>query len=207
MNTTLSFTHRFVPASAEGEKPLLLLHGTGGDENDLLDLGRALAPHSALLSPRGRVLENGMPRFFKRLSEGVFDEADLLAQTKALAAFIAEAREAYALEAPLAVGFSNGANIAASLLMQAPNCLAGALLLRPMQPYRVRPQFRLNSTPILMLSGAFDPIVGKVNVDGLAEAFTEAGADLRYETLPTGHALSQMDLTIAKEWLSEHGRA
>jgi phospholipase/carboxylesterase len=112
---TLSFIHRFEPATDAAAPPLLLLHGTGGDENDFLPLGRAVAPGSALLSPRGQVPENGMPRFFRRLAEGVFDEADVRRRAHELAAFVAEARKAYGLAAPVALGFSNGANIAAAL--------------------------------------------------------------------------------------------
>src|SRR5918995_3125484 len=117
---SLSFIHRFEPGTEPGRLPLLLLHGTGGDEGDLLPLGRAIAPGSALLSPRGKVLENGMPRFFRRLSEGVFDEADLRRRAHELADFVQEAREAYGIAAPIAVGFSNGANIAAAVLLLRP---------------------------------------------------------------------------------------
>ncbi|MFL5151592.1 MAG: alpha/beta hydrolase, partial [Microvirga sp.] len=113
----LSFIHRYEPAITANAPPLLLLHGTGGDENDLVPLGRAVAPGSALVSPRGKVVENGMPRFFRRLTEGVFDEADLRRRADELAGFIAEARAAYELAPPIALGFSNGANIAAALLL------------------------------------------------------------------------------------------
>ena len=133
-DTALSFTHRFEPAAEPGSPPLLLLHGTGGDEDDLMPLGRALAPGTALLSPRGKVLEAGMPRFFRRLAEGVFDEDDVRRRADELADFITEARAAYSLEAPIAVGFSNGANIAAALLLLRPEALAGAALLRAMTP-------------------------------------------------------------------------
>ena len=150
--TKLSFTHRFEPATVAGSPPLLLLHGTGGDESDLLPLGRAVSPGSALLSPRGPVLENGMPRFFRRLAEGVFDEADLRRRARELADFIAEAREAYGIAAPVALGFSNGANIAAALLLLHPGVLAGAALLRPMMPLAEPPVPDLTGTPVLMLA-------------------------------------------------------
>src|SRR5258708_6893964 len=133
--TDLGFNHRFVPATKPGLPPLLLLHGTGGDENDLVPLGQQLLPGAALLSPRGKVLENGMPRFFRRLAEGVFDLPDLKARTDELADFIAAARKAYGLAAPVALGFSNGANIAASLLLTHPDALAGALLMRVTLPF------------------------------------------------------------------------
>jgi phospholipase/carboxylesterase len=197
----LGFAHRFVPATAPGLPPLLLLHGTGGDENDLLPLGRTLLPGAALLSPRGAVLENGMPRFFRRLAEGVFDEADIRRRAADLAGFIAAARTAYGLAAPVAVGFSNGANIAAALLMLHPEVLAGAVLLRPMVPLRETPPVDLAGRPVLMLSGAADPIVPASNAGSLAERLRTTGAAVTHETLPVGHGLSQTDVTQAVTWL------
>ncbi|KQO68883.1 MULTISPECIES: alpha/beta hydrolase [unclassified Methylobacterium] len=195
------FTHRFVPATEAGLPPLLLLHGTGGDETDLLPLGRTLLPGTALLSPRGAVLENGMPRFFRRLAEGVFDEADLRRRAADLAGFVAAARTAYGLAAPVAVGFSNGANIAAALLLLHPEVLAGAVLLRPMVPLRETPPADLAGRPVLMLSGAADPIVPAANVGSLAERLRAAGATVTHETLPVGHGLSQADVVRAGAWL------
>ena len=199
---SLGLTHRFVPATAPGLPPLLLLHGTGGDETDLLPLGRTLLPGAALLSPRGAVLENGMPRFFRRLAEGVFDEADLRRRAADLAGFIAEARTAYGLAAPVAVGFSNGANIAAALLLLHPGVLAGAVLLRPMVPLRESLPVDLAGRPVLMLSGAADPIVPAANVGSLAERLRAAGATVSHETLPVGHGLSQADVAQAGAWLT-----
>src|SRR3954465_11764357 len=134
----LDFVHRFVPASKLGRAPLLLLHGTGGDENDLIPLGRALSPGSALISPRGKVLENGMPRFFRRFAEGQFDQEDLAFRTEELAGFIQSASVQYGFDAKqlFAVGFSNGANIASSLILRHPELLAGAILIRGMVPFR-----------------------------------------------------------------------
>lgn len=201
----LGFRHRFRPATRPGRPPLLLLHGTGGDEDDLLPLGEAAAPGSALLSPRGQVLENGMPRFFRRLAEGVFDEADLRHRTHELAAFIRGAREAYGLEALVALGFSNGANIAAALLLRHPGLLRGAVLLRAMQPFREEEQVPppgLAGTPVLLLSGTADPIVPAVNSEGLAARLRRAGAEVTYHPLPAGHGLSQMDLSLARSWLA-----
>jgi phospholipase/carboxylesterase len=200
--TGLSFVHRFQPATVTGLAPLLLLHGTGGDETDLLGLGERFSPGAALLSPRGQVLEGGMPRFFRRLAEGVFDEADVRRRAADLAAFVAEARNAYGIAAPVAVGFSNGANIAAALLLLHPAVLAGAVLLRAMVSLAETPPAKLAGTPVLILSGARDPIVPAENAARLAAIFTKAGAELRHETLPTGHGLTQDDITRVKEWLA-----
>ena len=199
----LSFIYRFEPGTEPGRPPLLLLHGTGGDEGDLLPLGRAVAPGSALLSPRGKVLENGMPRFFRRLAEGVFDEEDVRRRADELAGFVAEAREAYRLGAPVALGFSNGANIAAALLLRQPEALAGAALLRAMVPLPEPPAADLTGKPVLLLSGAVDPIVAAENAARLAATLRKAGADVRHETLPVGHGLSQADVAITKAWVEQ----
>ncbi|SDN55624.1 phospholipase/carboxylesterase [Methylobacterium phyllostachyos] len=201
---TIGFVHRFEPG-AEDVPPLLLLHGTGGDENDLLPLGRLVAPRAALLAPRGQVLENGMPRFFRRLAEGVFDEADLRRRTEDLAAFVAAARAHYGLPAPVALGFSNGANIAAALLMLRPDALAGAVLIRPMVPFAGPPATDLTGRPILMLSGAMDPIVPVENARRLAAQLIAAGAQVEHRILPAGHGLSQAEIGLATDWL--HARA
>jgi phospholipase/carboxylesterase len=201
--TDLGFIHRFIPATLAGKPPLLLLHGTGGDENDLLALAAQLSPGAALLSPRGKVTENGMPRFFRRLAEGVFDQADLKARTIELAEFIAAARKAYGLAAPIAVGFSNGANIAASLLLTQPDVLHSAVLLRAMLPFEPQPLPDLAGKPVLLLSGSDDPIIPAASRERLAAVLQAAGAELIYKALPTGHNLTQNDLIIAAHWL-EH---
>jgi phospholipase/carboxylesterase len=198
---TLSFRHRFEPGVGAALPPLLLLHGTGGDENDLLPLGRAVAPGAALLSPRGQVLEHGMPRFFRRLAEGVFDEEDLRRQSEALADFVLSAREAYGLPAPVALGFSNGANIAAAMLLLRPGLLRGAALLRAMVPFQAPPAARLHHLPVLLLSGAADPIVPSGNSAALASLLQDAGAEVTHHLLPGGHGLSQMDVSLVKSWL------
>jgi phospholipase/carboxylesterase len=201
--TDLGFIHRFIPATQPGKPPLLLLHGTGGDENDLIPLAAQLSPGSALLSPRGKVTENGMPRFFRRLAEGVFDLADLKVRTAELADFIAAARMAYGIEAPVAVGFSNGANIAAALLLTRPQVLHGAVLLRAMLPFEPEPLPDLAGKPMLLLSGSNDTMISAAGRERLAAVLQAAGADLVYKVLPTGHNLTQNDLTIAAQWL-EH---
>ena len=195
------FVHAFEPGDAD-RAPLLLLHGTGGNERDLLPLGRSLAPGAPLISPRGKVLEGAMPRFFRRLAEGVFDEDDLRLRTDELAAFVAQMRAEHGLEAPIALGFSNGANIAASLLLKHADVLAGAVLIRAMPPYAEPPTADLAGTPVLLLNGAFDPIVPEATADRLAADLESAGAQLSRHMLPAGHALSQADLGIAGGWLS-----
>jgi phospholipase/carboxylesterase len=201
--TDLGFIHRYIPATKASRPVLLLLHGTGGDENDLVALGQQLLPGAALLSPRGKVTENGMPRFFRRLAEGVFDHEDLKVRTLELAEFIAGARKAYGLEAPVAVGFSNGANIAASLLLTRPDTLAGAVLLRAMLPFDPTPLPDLTGKPVLLLSGSSDPMISAAGRDRLVKVLQAAGADLAYKALPTGHGLTQNDFIIAADWL-EH---
>ena len=201
--TELSFVHRFKPATEPGRPPLLLLHGTGGNEDDLLPLGTMIAPDSALLSPRGKVLEGGMPRFFRRLQEGIFDEDDVRRRADELADFVAKAREVYGLSAPVAVGFSNGANIAAAMLQLRPDALAGAVLLRAMVPLQVPPVVDLAGKPILIVSGASDPIVPAENAKRLASLLTGAGATVKHQMLPTGHGLSQADLTVTRTWIDQ----
>ena len=201
--TDLGFIHRFVPATQAGRPPLLLLHGTGGHEGDLVPLGQQLLPGAALLSPRGKVLENGMPRFFRRRAEGVFDQADLKARTTELASFITAARNAYDLDEPVAVGFSNGANIAASLLLTQPDVLRGAVLLRAMLPFESQPPPELAGKPVLFLSGDSDPMMPAASRERLAAVLQAAGSDLVHKTLPAGHNLTQTDLTIASQWLEQ----
>ena len=195
------FIHRFEPARTAGSPPLLLLHGTGGDENDLLGLGRMISPTSALLSPRGRVLEHGMPRFFRRLAEGVFDEEDVRRRARELGAFVVEAQKQHGIAAPVAVGFSNGANIAAALLLLQPDVLAGAILLRAMVPLSDPPTADLAGKPVLLLSGQADPIVPASNSAKLAALLSQAGASVTHRVLPAGHQLSQADVSLARDWI------
>ena len=203
--TDLGFIHRFIPATQPGLPTLLLLHGTGGDENDLIPLAQQLLPGAALLSPRGKVLEHGMPRFFRRLAEGVFDLADLKVRTAELAEFITAARKAYDIPAPIAVGFSNGANIAASLLLTQPDLLRAAVLFRAMLPFEPEPLPSLAGKPLLLLSGSSDQMIPAAATKRLAEVLQTAGANLTYKTLPTGHGLTQTDLIIAAQWLQDFG--
>jgi len=200
----MTFVHHFEAGHDPTLPPLLLLHGTGGNEHDLVPLGRELAPGAALLSPRGKVLENGMPRFFRRLAEGVFDEADVVNRANELADFVAAARETHRIAAPIAVGFSNGANIAAAVLLLRPEALAGAILLRAMVPLSNSPKADLTGKPVLLLSGRQDPIVPAENAARLATLLKAMGANVDHRILPAGHGLSQADLAIAKEWLTAH---
>jgi phospholipase/carboxylesterase len=202
MANDLSFIHRYEPATRPGLAPLLLLHGTGGDENDLQPLGQMISPGAALLSVRGQVLEHGMPRFFRRLAEGVFDEADVIRRANELADFVGVAREAYGLAAPLALGYSNGANIAAAMLLLRPSTLQGGILLRAMVPLAQAPEANLAGRSLLLVSGQQDPIIPPANGERLAAMLTKAGADVTRRVLPAGHQLSQADVTLAREWLA-----
>ena len=205
MTNDLSFIHRFEPGKRREAPPLLLLHGTGGDENDLLPLGQAVAPDAPLLAVRGKVREQGMSRFFRRLSEGVFDEDDVRRRAGELADFVEAARERYGIAAPVALGYSNGANIAAAVLQLRPQVLAGAVLLRAMVPLSQPPQADLAGKPVLIVSGQHDPIIPASNAARLAVLLTDAGAKVQHRLLPVGHQLSQADLTIGREWLSAAG--
>jgi len=201
----LDFIYNFVPASAAGCAPLLLLHGTGGDENDLIALGARLSPGAALLSPRGKVLENGMPRFFRREAEGVWDLEDFSRRTAELAGFVRTATQAYDLEPPIALGFSNGANMAWSLLLRDPELVSGAVLMRAMLPFDPRPLPDLTGIPVLILAGADDPLVPVDQAALLAALLGEAGAEVTYEVVQAGHGLSGDDLSLATRWLQQHG--
>lgn len=201
----LSFVHVFRPATKPGLPPLLLLHGTGGDETDLVPLGEAVAPGAALLSPRGQVLERSAPRFFRRLAEGVFDEDDIRRRAGDLARFVGEAREAYGLAAPIALGYSNGANIAAATMLLHPGALAGAALLRPMAPFAVSPVAKLDGAPALLLSGAADPIATPETVDRLEAAMRASGAAVEHVRLAASHGLTRQDMEMAARWFATRG--
>ncbi len=184
---------------------LLLLHGTGGNEDDLLDMGRHLFPGAALLSPRGKILENGMPRFFRRLAEGVFDEEDLIRRTHELADFIGAAAMQYQFEASrvVAVGYSNGANIAASMLLLRPEILSAAVLFRAMVPLIPEKLPNLSSRPVLLAAGRHDPIIPPENTERLAAMLAEAGAHVSLKWSEGGHQLSAAELDEARRWLAQ----
>jgi phospholipase/carboxylesterase len=198
MPNELSYVHRFEPGADPNLPPVLLLHGTGGDEADLLPLGREIAPGAALLSPRGNVREGSMPRFFRRFREGLFDEDDVRRRAGELAAFVTEARRAYSLAQPIALGYSNGANIAAAVLLLHPNILAGAILLRAMAPLTDPPKPDLSGVPVLILSGLNDPIAPRSSAEKLADALAAAGARVQRDDLPASHGLTGADVAKAK---------
>ena len=199
--STLGFVHEFVPGTST--RTLLLLHGTGGNESDLIPLGHTLDSAAALLSPRGKVLENGMPRFFRRLAEGVFDEEDLIRRTHELAEFIDEAAAHYHFERQhlLTVGYSNGANIAGALLLLRPDAVCGAALLRPMVPLIPETLPDLHGAPVLVAAANQDPIVPAENARQLVALLRSAGADVTVSFENAGHGLTDNTVETAKRWL------
>jgi phospholipase/carboxylesterase len=192
------------PASAEAPT-ILALHGTGGDENDLVPLARMVSPDAAVLSPRGNVLENGMPRFFKRLAEGVFDLEDLRARTADLAQFVAAASAKYKFDPSrvVALGYSNGANIAASLMLSNPGVLKGGILLRPMVPFEPDPLPSLRGTSVLISAGREDPMIPQASTSRLAALLKQAGADVTLSWYDTGHDLVPREMEQATRWFGE----
>ena len=203
----LDFTHRFIPSGAGKDKArvtLLLLHGTGGNEDDLLPLGRELDPSATLLSPRGKILEGGrIPRFFRRVAEGVFDVDDLKFRTHELADFVEMASTVYSFNASkvIAVGYSNGANIAASMLLLRPQTLSGAILFRAMVPFVPDKIPDLSYKRVFMSSGLKDPIATKQEAESLTSLLKQANADVVLEWQNSGHELTQHDIQAAKQWL------
>jgi phospholipase/carboxylesterase len=197
------FLHEFV--AGKSNRTLLLLHGTGGNERDLIPLGQELDPDAPLLSPRGKTLENGMPRFFRRLAEGVFDLEDLRKRTNELADFVASAAKYYQInnEKIVAVGYSNGANIAASMLLLRPEILSAAVLFRAMVPLTPDKQPNLSSVSVFISGGAFDPIVPGSETKALAELLRAAGADVQVRFLQAGHELTPQDVDLARQWLAD----
>src|SRR5207237_549898 len=196
------FIHELVPGSSS--RTLLLLHGTGGNERDLIPLGRALDPDASLLSPRGKVLEHGMPRFFRRLAEGVFDLEDLKTRTHELADFVIAAADHYKIDNRkiVAVGYSNGANIAASILLLRPETLSAAVLFRAMVTLVPKTTPSLNSKRIWIGSGAHDPIIPASSTKELVELLRSAGADVAIRFFQAGHELTSEDVDLAREWLT-----
>lgn len=203
MSTTTTFIHRFVPAES-GKRTLLVLHGTGGNEDDLLPIGRMLDHESALLSPRGKVLENGASRFFRRLREGVFDEEDVIRRAHELADFVTTAVKENHLDAAqiVAVGYSNGANIASAMMLLRPEILRGAVLFRGQTPLVPEKLPNLAGKSVFLASGKSDPIVDAGSASTLTQMLKQAGAEVTHVWRESGHELSREDIDEAREWLA-----
>jgi phospholipase/carboxylesterase len=197
------FIHEFVPGNSN--RTLLLLHGTGGNERDLIPLGHELDPDASLLSPRGKILENGMPRFFRRLAEGVFDLEDLKTRTNELADFVAAAVRHYKLASDhiVGVGYSNGANIAASTLLLRPEIMQAATLFRAMVPLVPDEVPDLSSVRVWIGAGDQDPIIPASETQRLVDLLRSAGADVTIRFFNAGHGLTNGDIEIAGQWLKE----
>jgi len=202
----LDFVHRWLPKEG-ATTTLLMLHGTGGNENDPIPLGRMLGPDANLLSPRGKVLENGMPRFFRRLAEGVFDEVDLKRRAGELGGFVRGAAEAYGFnpERVVAVGYSNGANIAAATMLLHPDVFRSAVLFRPMVPFEPEAFPDLSGVPVFLSAGRRDLTVRAKNVERLASILQEAGAEVTLHWEEAGHGLADAELRAARRWLAALG--
>jgi phospholipase/carboxylesterase len=205
MTEDLGFIHRHVPAedSATGET-LLVLHGTGGDENDLIGIGQAIAPGAAILSPRGNVLENGAPRFFRRVAEGVFDPKEVRSRAEELARFIRAAAVTYRLDASriFALGYSNGANVASTVMLIEPGVLQGSILLRPMLVYEPPEQNDLTGSAVFISAGRMDPIVPQASVEKLVALFESVHADITLKWQLAGHGLVPSEVREAAEWFA-----
>jgi predicted esterase len=205
VNSELGFIHRFIPAKKRAAPTLLLLHGTGGDENDLIPLAEMIDENAAVLSVRGKVLENGMPRFFRRYAEGVFDIEDLKFRTGELADFILRASKkyAFALSSLAAVGYSNGANIAASMLLLRPATLSEAILFRAMLPLTPEQLPTLSGKRVLISAGKYDSAIPRDGTLALTEVLEKAGADVTLNWVDSTHSLTSSDVEKAREWFSK----
>jgi predicted esterase len=206
----LGFIHRWEPAAdPAGRDTILVLHGTGGNENDLVPLARELSPGRAILSPRGKVVERGMPRFFRRLAEGVFDLEDLALRTDELAQFLDDAAASYGFDRNrvLALGFSNGANIAASMLLRRGPVLRGALLFSPMLPFEPRETPDLSSVSVFIGAGMADTVIPPDQARRLVDTLRGAGASVTDYWHPAGHTITHEELRSAKAWLKTYAAA
>lgn len=204
MTGDLGFVHRFVPAADTSAETLVVLHGTGGDENDLIGIGQAIAPGAAILSPRGNVLENGAPRFFKRLAEGVFDPKEVRARADELARFIRAAVSRYGLnpERIFALGYSNGANVASVAMFIETTLLQGAILFRPMLVVEPDERPDLSGIGVFISAGRMDPIVPVKSVERLVELFEASHAEVTLKWQAAGHNLVPSEIREAAEWLA-----
>ena len=205
-SSTTSSTHKKEYDATNNKLTFVLLHGTGGNEEDLIFLGKEIGPNASILSPRGKVLENGMPRFFRRLSEGLFDIEDLKFRTHELADFIQKCSLHYKfdLNQTIAVGFSNGANIATSILLLRPEILQGTILFRAMIPLIPNPLPDLSTKKILLAAGLNDPIVSRTETENLFKLFQKTNANIILKWQNSSHNLIQEDLAVARKWISNN---
>ncbi|MEL3959918.1 alpha/beta hydrolase [Lysinibacillus endophyticus] len=194
--------HIFKQGTDQNKPVLLLLHGTGGNEHSLLQLAEIIDPTAPVLSVRGNVLENGMPRFFKRLAEGIFDEEDLIFRTNELNTFLDEAAIKYEFNRQniMAIGYSNGANIAASLLFYYETAIKGAILHHPMVPRRGIQLPNLAGTHVFIAAGTNDPICPQQESVELQALLEEANASVVMYWDNHGHQLTMGEVQAAKEW-------
>lgn len=201
----MTYVHAWLPSGTGSTRTLLMLHGTGADENDLLPVAEALDPHANVLSPRGKVLENGAPRFFARFGAGKLDIDDLKRRTQDLADFVLASARTYGFDPArvVAFGYSNGANIAASVLFLRPEVLAGAVLARAMMPYEPTKVPHLAGKRVLLLAGAGDPYSQRPVTERLATVLREGGAHVAVNIAPAGHELTPADVDLARRWLAE----
>jgi phospholipase/carboxylesterase len=198
--------HLFKQGENSNLPTLLLLHGTGGNEADLMTVGEMISPTSARLGVRGNINENGMPRFFRRLAEGIFDEEDLIFRTKELNEFLDESAEKIGFDRNnvVAVGYSNGANIAASLLFHFRNALRGAILFHAMVPLRTITPPDLSGTPIFMGAGINDPLIPAKETEELGQMLTAAGANVETFWGNHGHQLTHGELRASTDWFHKN---
>lgn len=204
MSGDLGFVHRFRPPSTPGSQDtLLVLHGTGGNEDDLIGIAQTVAPGAAVISPRGKVLENGAPRFFRRLAEGVFDPAEVRSRGEELAKFISAAAARYGRDPKriFALGYSNGANIASTIILIDPGVICAAILLRPMLVFEPEDKADLTGTAALISAGRVDPIVPTESVHALAELLETRGAEVTLKWQLGGHNLVPSEMKDAADWL------
>lgn len=209
MSDISGFNHRFIPSpSGNKSEVLLLLHGTGGNENDLVDLGRGISADANILSPRGKVLENGAPRFFRRLAEGVFDMEDVRFRAGELAAFVDYALGEYGLTGArvIAIGYSNGANIAVATMLLHPGSIRAAALLRAMVVLEPETPPALAGAHVFISAGIMDPIVPASHVERLADIFREAGASVEVKRQQASHSLVHSDILDCRDWLARISR-
>jgi phospholipase/carboxylesterase len=201
--TQPSRDYQFIAGTAPGRMPLLLLHGSGGNEHELVPLASRLAPEASVLALRGSVEIDGGFAFFHRRPDRSIDEADLSARIPPLVQLIAAASEHHVLaNPPVALGYSNGAIMAAALLLTCPTLLAGAILLRPLSPFLIDPPVRLDARPVLILDGAKDSRRSPGDGTRLAQRLVQVGAPVTHQILQVGHAITELDEQIVRRWLA-----